>query len=604
MYKHLLLILLSTIGLTSCSSRFLRSDRPNWKTPLQYEVDLLDRADDLFKVKLNVNNLGADSIYQFASTAPGTYQIMDVGRFVRSFSAHDANGNAIATNQVSTNQWQISAPEKVAEIYYTIAETFDTPVDSNRIFLMAGTSIEEDHTQFMAHAVLGFPSGMQNRPLTIDFKYPKEWMIGSALRQKDGVYYADTYDHAVDSPVLLGRLSKADLKVNGTSIEIFTYSKTDKIQSEDILEVINDVLLASDKFLNGLPVDIYTFLFFLEDVTLGAWEHSYSSNYIYREMSKEELTAFGLPDVIAHEFFHIITPLNIHSEIIEEFNFVNPVLSEHLWLYEGVTEWAAQALQLKAGLIEPQTYFRKMSQKLQTSAHFNSEFSLKDLALKAFTPDGKRQYPNIYMKGAITAGLLDIRLLELSSGKQGLREILNKLAHKYGSKKPFSEKGFYDVFVEMTHPEIAPFFEDYIRNAQSLPIAEYYEKIGVAYSPKQETDEMTTVGGFQITVSSDSQFLIQGVVEEVQKFGLRDGDVLHKYEGEVITMKNIRELFGKFKAVKAGTPYKLGVLRNGEELELTCEKIEIRKVELHQFELIENPTAAQLKLRKAWQRNS
>jgi hypothetical protein len=56
-------------------------------------------------------------------------------------------------------------------------------------------------------------------------------------------------------------------------------------------------------------------------------------------------------DIAAHEFFHVVTPLNIHSEIIEHFNFVmTPVPSRHLWLYEGTTEWAAHAMQLRAGL--------------------------------------------------------------------------------------------------------------------------------------------------------------------------------------------------------------------------------------------------------------
>ena len=53
-------------------------------------------------------------------------------------------------------------------------------------------------------------------------------------------------------------------------------------------------------------------------------------------------------DIAAHEFFHIVTPLNIHSEIIEHFNFVTPVPSQHLWLYEGTTEWAAHAMQFRS----------------------------------------------------------------------------------------------------------------------------------------------------------------------------------------------------------------------------------------------------------------
>ncbi len=58
--------------------------------PLRYVIDLNDRSDDLFKVTLTVDDLGSENaVYQFASTAPGTYQVMNMGRFVRSFTAVD-----------------------------------------------------------------------------------------------------------------------------------------------------------------------------------------------------------------------------------------------------------------------------------------------------------------------------------------------------------------------------------------------------------------------------------------------------------------------------------------------------------------------------------
>ena len=113
-----------------------------------------------------------------------------------------------------------------------------------------------------------------------------------------------------------------------------------------------------------------------------------------------------------------MTPLNIHSEIIEHFNFVTPVPSQHLWLYEGTTEWAAHAMQLRSGLKSPEDYLAKVIQKMQIDrAKFDSTYSLRELALTSYSDSGQAQYGNIYMRGALTAGLLDIRLLELSQGQ-------------------------------------------------------------------------------------------------------------------------------------------------------------------------------------------
>jgi hypothetical protein len=46
------------------------------------------------------------------------------------------------------------------------------------------------------------------------------------------------------------------------------------------------------------------------------------------------MEADGLNHTISHEFFHILTPLNVHSKEIHDFDFNNPKMSALLWMYE------------------------------------------------------------------------------------------------------------------------------------------------------------------------------------------------------------------------------------------------------------------------------
>ncbi len=97
---------------------------------LTYRVDLNDRAEDLFNVRLEVSGLTEENaVYQFASTAPGTYQVMDIGRYVRDFQVFNDRGEEIPAEQISTNQWRISDAAGARLIRYRIAETWDTPVE-------------------------------------------------------------------------------------------------------------------------------------------------------------------------------------------------------------------------------------------------------------------------------------------------------------------------------------------------------------------------------------------------------------------------------------------------------------------------------------------
>ena len=571
--------------------------------PLEYELNLNDRADDLFHVTLSVDDLGPENaIYQFASTAPGTYQVMDIGRYVRSFKAFDAVGSEIPAENVTVNQWRISRPEDVRRIEYSIAETWDTPVSEHPIYRMCGTSIENDHVLINGQGVFGYPTGMQDRPLRIMIQRPPSWLTGTALvPDRAGALLAEDYDHIVDSPILTGRLSKASLDVRGTMVDIFTYSKTDYVQSAAILDAVDDILNAAGDFLIELPVDRYTFLFHFEDVSMGAWEHSYSSTYVYSESNFDQDIQASIPNVAAHEFFHIVTPLNIHSEVIEQYNFVTPVPSEHLWLYEGTTEWAAHAMQLRAGLITPDEYLDRMEQKLRIDDNYDSSYSLSKLAMTSFG-DGRAQYANIYMRGALVAGLLDIRLLELSGGTRGLREILLELSTRYGKHRAFDEKSFFDTFTEITYPEIGDFFTDYVRDAKPLPIAEFYGKLGVEYHDRLASGDKVPSAGIGITFNG-SAFAIGHVAEIGAACGFQAGDEIAKVNGSALDFSNYQQLFASFGAVPSGIDYDMTIRRNGEEQMITCQKKDEEQVVTHVLELEAEPTAEELALREAWMVN-
>jgi predicted metalloprotease with PDZ domain len=449
---------------------------------LTYAIDLTRRADDQFRVSLAVSGLTpANAVYQFASTAPGTYQVMDIGRYVREFQAFDAAGKPVPSERVSVNQWRLSDPGRVRTIRYRIAETWDTPVPEHQVYLMCGTSLEADHALINPHAVIGYPTGLQAAPVHLRLSYPPDWRVGTSLtRTRAGEYVAANYDELVDSPILLGRLSEAHTTVTGVPVAIYTYSKTGQITSTQLLGAMNGMLQAAGRFLGKLPVDRYTFLYHFEDKSAGAWEHSFSSEYVLPERAYNDSFGRQVTDIAAHEFFHVVTPLNIHSEIIEHFNFVTPVPSQHLWLYEATTEWAAQKMQLEGGLKTPEQYLQTVITKMRVDrAAFDTSYSLRELALTSYSDSGQKQYANIYQRGAVTMGLLDLRLLDLSEGRQGLRDLILELTHKYGKRRAFPESTLVDTLAAMTDPRIREFFDRYVWDSQQLPVAEYYEKLGI-----------------------------------------------------------------------------------------------------------------------------
>jgi predicted metalloprotease with PDZ domain len=544
-----------------------------------------------------VTNLSSENnIFQFASTAPGTYKIMDIGRFVTNFKAFDINNKIIDVKKISVNQYELFTPKKIAKITYEVAETFDSQIKENAVYLMCGTSIEEDHTLINGQAVFGYFKGKQATPIHLKIDYPNHWEIGTALKKdSEGKYFAKSYDEIVDSPILLGELSKASSKVGNTVIDVFTFSQNRIVNSNEILSSMEEILVAADKFLYGLPVDRYTFLYYFDDKDAGAWEHSYSSEYILREDNWSSMEQF-VKNTAAHEFFHIVTPLNIHSEIIEQFNFVSPVPSKHLWLYEAVTEWAANTMLLKSNQISLIEYFELLHSKADASQFFDNTYSLEKLSLNSYTDEGQEQYVNIYHRGAITMGLLDIKLLELSNGKKGLRDLIYELIKKYGPSKPFNENTFYDEIVNMSNPEIKSFINKYIKAAEPLPYKEIYEKIGVNFK-EQVIDTAKSQTGLRYYFTEQG-FVILKCSEEALKLGFKEGDIIKTVNNKAFNEDTIEDIKTIWSLLKPNDTYIISLARDGKTINLNA--VMFPKVTNYIFEIDPNAKPEAKELFKIW----
>lgn len=457
----------------------------NLSESFYYKIDLNNRADDRFKVSFFAKGLTeSNNIFQFPVTVPGTYRILDFGRFVADFRAYDENDNQLNVSQVSNSQWKLESPEDVYRIDFEINETWDTPVQENQIARMAGTSLESNHVLLNTFGVLGYPTGLKNRDFYIELDFPEDWTVGTSLtKTNEGYYWAQNYDYLVDSPILLGEISRVSLTVDNTDINIYTYSEKGMVHSSDMADDLKEVIEDASEFLEVLPVDRYSFLYLFEgEKSSGALEHSFSSVYVMGEYLYSDYGDI-LKSIAAHEFFHVVVPLNIHSEVIENFNFADPTPSEHLWLYEGVTEWASDFMQFRNGSMNIDELFNQFAIKIGKDAEYDPSYSLSQISLTSYTQAGGFQFGNVYNRGSMAAALLDIRLLELSKGEKGLRELILELIDTYGPDNAFPDSKFFEILVEMTYPEIEEFINKHIKGSEPLPYEDYFNNIGINYDP-------------------------------------------------------------------------------------------------------------------------
>jgi predicted metalloprotease with PDZ domain len=607
----------------------------------QYTVDLTKVVDDKVYVELSTPTITSDEItFYLPKIIPGTYEIADYGRYINDLQASDKKGNKLTVERLNTNAWKIKNATKLQKITYWVDDIIDTKVEGPSIYPMAATNIEADKNFVLnTSGFFGYFDGMKATPFTFNVIRHKDFygttglvakQIGAPVTKitkeksasNDGrvvdTYSTENYDKLIDSPVMYNKADTAIIYVGNTEVLIGSYSPNGKISAKEIASSVREVLQAQKEYLGGtLPVDKYAFLFyFFTDpsiVSYGALEHSYSSYYYMPEKTIDEMKQ-QLRDFAAHEFFHIVTPLTIHSEEIHNFDFNDPKMSQHLWLYEGVTEYFAGNVQVKYGLITPDEYLSIIRQKMITANQFLDDVPFTDIS--KFTLDRyKDQYYNVYQKGALIGMCLDINLRKLSNGKYGMQNLAADLGKKFGKSKAFQDEQLFDEITKLTYPEIGDFLKRYVGGPEKLPFEETLKLVGVNFSLEKANLEFSLgleQKAISITTINDRPKLAIGNADALndqgKALGLKTGDVLMKINGEIIP--DLGPDLGNFinkhqTGLAEGNTLSMSVLRKndaGEQSEIDL-KAPVKKVErMKKFLLTfdENATPEQLALRKWW----
>lgn len=606
----------------------------------QYTVDLTKVVDDKINVELSVPPIKSQEITFFLpKIVPGTYSIADYGRFVTNLKAFDKKGAALPVEHINDNAWKIKNASKLVKVTYTVDDTYDTELTADPIFQPAGTNIEADKNFIInTSGFFGYFEGMKNIPFTFNIIRNKEFYgstgliadktgepVGKLSKEKDpaaadkrvDTFTAQNYDLLVDSPLMYSKADTAIIKVGNTEVLIGSYSPNNKITAKQIAESVSEVLQAQKEYLGGkLPVDKYAFIFYFTDkpvTSYGALEHSYSSLYYMPEATIEEMNQ-QMRDFVAHEFFHIVTPLTIHSEEIHNFDFNDPKMSKHLWLYEGVTEYFAGNVQVKYGLITPEEYLYVLREKMVTASQFLDTVPFTDIS--KFTLDRyKDQYYNVYQKGALIGMCLDIKLRKLSDGKYGMQNLVADLGKKFGKSKAFQDEQLFAEITALTYPEIGEFLKRYVAGNETLPLQEVLGLAGVRFAPEVTSMEVSL--GLEnnaltiIPVGDKAKLGIanaNAVNEQGKALGFQDGDILLKINGEEIP--DLGPEFRAFierqqKGLKVGNTLSYTVIRKnsaGEDktIELKTPVKEIEHKWAYVIAFDPNATAEQLAVRKAW----
>lgn len=588
------------------------------KEEIQVDINLNEIKNDKVFVTVKSPKIKTDEvIYYIPKTVPGTYSEDNYGRYIEDVKAYDKKGNALNVKKLDVNSWSISNAKTLGKITYLVNDTYDIETGkgfgSDEIFSPSGSNIDAGKNVMLnTHCFVGYFSNFMEVPYKLTVSHPAEFWGATSMTDQDpattkDLFVTSRYAELVENPIMYSKPDYTSFKVDDMEIQIAVYSPTGKVTAESITPDMKTMMTAQKHFLG--PVNStkkYSVLLYLSTMNndaqgFGALEHPTATTVVFPEIMPIDELSEMMKDVVSHEFFHIVTPLTIHSQEIQNFDYNAPKMSEHLWMYEGVTEYFANLFQINQGLIDEDEFYTRIAEKIENASKLNDTMPFTIMSKNVFVEPYKTQYLNVYEKGALIGMCLDIIIRENSNGKRGILELMHKLSNEYGVSKAFNDDEFFAKITQLTYPEVGEFLKKYVSGPTPIPYESYFARVGVTKTTKKVPTNVFLKGQVPyITVNQSNKEIIIIPNIELNDFytnlGLKGGDILVAINDKNYSLDNIYDMISDSEKWKENEPIAVKIKRDGKE-QIIKGNVKLSYEEKDSFEAKDTTKSA---LREAW----
>lgn len=619
-----LVLLLLIVILKGCASLGLTYKKSN---VIETHIDLNLVENDQLLITLDPGPFPAGEVnFYMPSVIPGTYQYSNFGRFISDVKAFDKKGQPLVVAKEDANTWKIVNGKQLDRITYLVDDTFDSE-EGKEVYPMAGTKIEKDEVYLLnLHAMVGYFKGGKEWAYRVTIDSPTDLVPFSSMESAShtatqDVFLADRYFNIIDDPILYTNDDSVSFTLDDIEVNLAVYSPKGVHKAADFKETLEEMMQAQKRFLGNANTtksyDILLLLMSMEELQhyggmQGALEHHTSTTVVFYEGLDTESLKEYLVDVVSHEFFHTLTPLNVHSEQVHYFNYNEGVMSQHLWMYEGTTEYFANLFQVQQNIIDEDNFYSRMSDKISRAKRFDDNMPFTEMSTNIVDEPYQANYQNVYYKGALINMCLDIIIREQSGGTRGFLNVMQTLAKKYGVDTPFTDNKLFDEIISMTYPEVGAFIETYIQGETPIPYKSYLERAGVTISETDKKlqsiimiDPRTPFIAPKPNEDGSMDLAVKGLNNRLVELGFQKGDLIRVFNGTEIpelsqeNMGALNMLFGASFSWSPEQKVTFEVERDGERITLGG-TVGIAVSPAKGITAMEDATPAQIALRNAW----
>jgi predicted metalloprotease with PDZ domain len=540
---------------------------------IRYQISLAHPDQHLFHVTMEIPDVQGELTLQMAAWN-ALYQIRDFSSHVQDVEA-SANGQPIEVKKLDKLTWKLQAHGTVAVRY---ASFWDDPGPFN-------TQLNLEHAFINPAIILLYIPDRRREGATITLQdVPVEWKAASASMVSNNSlaiaghsyqFEAPSFDALADAPIEVSKFEEFTLPGITPTIQVVMHG--DNWKKRDVESALRKICAYEIKLMEGAPYDHYTFIFHSGKASGGAgggMEHS-SSTAI--NIPSDAV----LPNVSAHEFFHLWNVKRIRPATLEPLDYTREMYTRSLWFAEGVTSTYGSFTLLRSGLWTKQEFYQDLGSQIsqleiRPAAKWQSvEQSSLDAWLEKYPLYNQPLYSvSYYTKGQILGDLLDILIRDRTDNQKSLDDVLRTM------NVDFAKTGKYyqdSMDVRLTAEKVAggsfsDFFTQYVSAADPLPYASVLPLAGLEL---KSYESLRAALGFYVDRDLAGAWIVRNLDNEgtAAAAGLRVGDeILHWNTGDMPRRPDRWVL-----QQKPGDNLQLQIKREDKELSMEFRLGEIRE---------------------------
>ncbi len=417
--------------------------------------------------------------------APGDYQIFNYGAKVAAIKFTRGGEEVEYRKETDPNRWTIPGG----------ADRVEYVVNQSRGNFSENLRVQDTEFFISGPGVLGWFTGHQAEPHTVSLTgLPAGFVTQTPLKNESTaatgpVYSAPDYDVLLDSPIVSGTNVRSHrFAVRNIPHDIVFFGRKSDADPTKFAELGQKIIEANVAMFGRLPYPHYQFLFDFGGFPAGL-EHATSAR-----MGAWSNDPQGMTGLISHEFFHAYNVKVIRPKVLGPFDYTKPAITGTLWWLEGVTDYYATVMEVRAGLTNRQAALRGLGQdyvgfmrrpaRLRVSADEASRRVWENRGSQGF---GGLSY---YEKGRLIGFVLDMAIRLESQNKHSLDDVIRTLFDECRDGKPGYEEGrIRELCVKFGGAELGPIYDRCVLTTEELPLSDLARRMGATWEGTNLIDD-------------------------------------------------------------------------------------------------------------------